>query len=128
MANRINSGGSNNLNCIKIDPRTGEKLSFNVDVVAAAAWQHPQQCTFIHARDSFHVSSNESDCYITSLPTNQIGRYLKGKCKWLEVTATDISQPIRSRTGSHFLSTTSDNVSLYTQTQARFLLTFISHI
>ena len=29
----MNSGGSNNLNCIKIDPRTGEKFSFNVDIL-----------------------------------------------------------------------------------------------
>ena len=42
----------------------------------------------------------------------------------LEVTATDISQPIRSRAGSHFISTTSDNVSLYTQTQASFFTNF----
>ena len=46
----------------------------------------------------------------------------------ISVTATDISQPIRSRAASHFISTTSDNVSLHTHTQASFLLTFISHI
>ena len=57
MASRMNSGSSNNLNRIKIDPRTGEKFSFNMDIVAATAWQHPQQCKFIHARESFHVSS-----------------------------------------------------------------------
>ena len=34
MASRMNSGGSNDLNRIKIDPRTGEKLSFNVGMVA----------------------------------------------------------------------------------------------
>ena len=28
----MNSGGSNDLNCIRIDPRMGEKLSFNVDI------------------------------------------------------------------------------------------------
>ena len=33
----IHSGGSNNLNRIKIDPRTGKKLSLNVDIVAATA-------------------------------------------------------------------------------------------
>ena len=78
MTSRMNSGGSNNLNCIKIDPRTGEKFSFNVDIVAATAWQHPQQCTFIHARESFHVSSNGGVfvLYITSLSTNEIGCYL----------------------------------------------------
>ena len=43
MTSRMNSGGSNDLNCIKIDPRTGEKFSFNLDIVAATAWQHPQQ-------------------------------------------------------------------------------------
>ena len=47
---------------------------------------------------------------------------------WQSLPATDISQPIRSRAGSHFISTTSDNVSLHTHTQASFLLTFISHI
>ena len=80
MASRMNSGGSNDLNCIKIDPRTGEKFRFNVDIVAATVWHHPQQCTFIHARESFHVSSNGMVfvivLYITSLLTNQIGRYL----------------------------------------------------
>ena len=29
MANIMNSGGSNNLTCIKIDPHTGEKFSLN---------------------------------------------------------------------------------------------------
>ena len=38
MASRINSDGSNALNRIKIDKRTGEKFSFNVDKVAATAW------------------------------------------------------------------------------------------
>ena len=53
MASRMNSGDSNDLNsnCIIIDPRTGEKFSFNVDIVGATAWQHPQQYTFIH---TFH--------------------------------------------------------------------------
>ena len=77
----MNSGGSNNLNCIKIDPRTGEEFSFNLDIGAATAWQHPQQCTFIHAHESFHVSSNGGVfvivLYITSLLSNEIGRYLK---------------------------------------------------
>ena len=40
------------------------------------------------------------------------------------MAATDISQPIRSRAGSHFISTTSDNGSLYTQTQASFFTNF----
>ena len=35
MASRMNSGSSNDLNRIKIDPRTDEKFSFNVDIVAA---------------------------------------------------------------------------------------------
>ena len=38
MASRMNSGGSSDLNRIKIDPRTGEKFSFNLDLVAATAW------------------------------------------------------------------------------------------
>ena len=38
MASRMNSGGSIDLNRIKIDPRTGEKFSFNLDIVAAKAW------------------------------------------------------------------------------------------
>ena len=38
MASRMNSGGSIDLNCIKIDPRTGKKFSFNLDIVAATAW------------------------------------------------------------------------------------------
>ena len=79
MASRMNSGGSNYLNCNKIDPQTGEKFSFNMDTVAATAWQHPQQCTFIHARELFHVSSNGGIfvivLYNTSLLTNEIGCY-----------------------------------------------------
>ena len=42
MASRMNSGSSNHLNRIKIDPRTGEKFSFNMDIVAATAW-HGQE-------------------------------------------------------------------------------------
>ena len=44
MASRMNSGDSNDLNsnCIRIDPRTGEKFSFNVDIYSR---------TFIH---TFH--------------------------------------------------------------------------
>ena len=38
MASRMNSGGSIDLNCITIDPRTGEKFSFNLDIVAATAY------------------------------------------------------------------------------------------
>ena len=40
MASRMNSGGSIDLNRIKIDPRTGEKFSFHfkLDIVAATAW------------------------------------------------------------------------------------------
>ena len=44
MASRMNSGCSNDLNRIKIDPRTGEKFSFNVDIVAATAW-HGQEAS-----------------------------------------------------------------------------------
>ena len=35
MASRMNSGGSIDLNRIKIDPRTGEKFSFNLDMTTA---------------------------------------------------------------------------------------------
>ena len=70
--------GSNNLNCIKIDPRTGEKFSFNVDIAAATTWQYPQQCTVIRARESFHVSSNGGVfvivLYFTSFSTNGISK------------------------------------------------------
>ena len=38
MASRMNSSGSIDLNRITIDPRTGEKFSFNLDIVAATAW------------------------------------------------------------------------------------------
>ena len=38
MASRMNSGSSIDLNRIKIDPRTGEKFSFNLDIVVATAW------------------------------------------------------------------------------------------
>ena len=52
MARRMNSGGSNDLNCLIIDPRTGEKFSFNVDIegcsghgVAAPTTMHIHSCT-----------------------------------------------------------------------------------
>ena len=38
MASTMNSGGSIDLNRIKIDPQTGEKISFNLNIVAATAW------------------------------------------------------------------------------------------
>ena len=38
MASTMNSGGSIDLNRIKIDPQIGEKFSFNLDIVAATAW------------------------------------------------------------------------------------------
>ena len=76
MASRMSSGDSKDLNCIKIDPWTGEKFSLNVDIVAATSWQHPQQCTFIHARESFHVLSNGGVFVIvlciTSVSTNEM--------------------------------------------------------
>ena len=46
MASRINSGGSIDLNRIKIDPRTGEKFSFNLDKVAATAWYGQEASRF----------------------------------------------------------------------------------
>ena len=68
----------------------------------------------------------------TNLSPILIGR------EWQSLPATDISQPIRSRAGSHFMPLISldqsklglnfCNVSLYAQTQASCLLTFISHI
>ena len=61
------------LNCIRIEPRTGEKLSFNVDIHVVAA-------TFIHARAFVHFIQWEGVfvivLHITSLSTNEIGRYL----------------------------------------------------
>ena len=48
MASRMNSGGSNDLNRIKIDPRTGEKFSFNLDnlKVAATTWYGQEASRF----------------------------------------------------------------------------------
>ena len=40
MASRMNSGGSIDLNRIEIDPRTGEKFSFNLDIVASRELSH----------------------------------------------------------------------------------------
>ena len=40
------------------------------------------------------------------------------------MAGSDFSQPIRSRAGSHFISTTSDNVSLHTHTQVSFFTNF----
>ena len=46
MASTMNSGGSIDLNRIKIDPRTGEKFSFNLDKVAATAWYGQEASRF----------------------------------------------------------------------------------
>ena len=46
MASRMNYGGSIDLNRIKIDPQTGEKFSFNLDKVAAAAWYGQEASRF----------------------------------------------------------------------------------
>ena len=82
MASRMNADDVNDLNsnCIRINPRTGEKIIFIVDIVAATAWLHPQQSIFIHARSFIHFIQWEGVfvivLYITSLSTNEIGRYL----------------------------------------------------
>ena len=61
------------LNCIRIEPRMGEKLSFNVDIHVVAA-------PFIHAHAFVHFIQWEDVfvivLYIKSLSTNEIGRYL----------------------------------------------------
>ena len=58
----------------------GYSLDSSKDIVAAAtAWQHPQQCTFIHTFiHTFHPMGGVFVIvlYITSLSTNEIGRYL----------------------------------------------------
>ena len=46
MASRMNSGGSIDLNRIKIDPWTGKKFSFNLDEVAATAWYGQETSRF----------------------------------------------------------------------------------
>ena len=46
MASRMNSGGSIDLNRIKIDPRTGEKFSFYLDKVAATEWYGQEASRF----------------------------------------------------------------------------------
>ena len=46
MASRMNSGGSIDLNRIKIDPRTDEKFSFNLNIVAATAWYGQETSRF----------------------------------------------------------------------------------
>ena len=46
MASTMNSGGSIDLNRIKIDPRTGEKFSFILDKVAAMAWYGQEASRF----------------------------------------------------------------------------------
>ena len=116
MASRLNSGGSNNLDCIKIDPRAGKKFSINVDIVAATAWQHTQQWTFIHAHESFHISSNGGVfvivLYITSLSTNEIGRYLNYIQK-----RKSAARVVITRDHSDFLGPCMDFlVTLYTHT------------
>ena len=46
MASRMNSGGSIDLNRIKIDPQTGEKFNINLDKVAATAWYGQEASRF----------------------------------------------------------------------------------
>ena len=55
MASRMNSGGSIDLNRIKIDPRTGEKFSFNLDIVAATAWYGQEASRDEPRKFSFNV-------------------------------------------------------------------------
>ena len=43
MASRMNSGSSIDLTRMKIDPWTGEKFSFNLDIVAATACRYGQE-------------------------------------------------------------------------------------
>ena len=66
MASRMNSGDSNDLNgnCIRIDPRTGEKFSFNVDIVAAMAWPRNNPLSFTHVH-SYISSNGRRVCYCT---------------------------------------------------------------
>ena len=62
----MNSGGSNDLNRIKIDSQPVEKFSFNVDIVAAMAWQDPQQCTNSFMQVHSYISYNgRSSCFCT---------------------------------------------------------------
>ena len=55
MASRKNSHGSNNLNRIKIDPWTGEKFSYNVDIVAATACVAAPATIHFHSRTFIHT-------------------------------------------------------------------------
>ena len=57
MASRMNSVGSIDLNRIKIDPRTGEKFSFNLDIVAATAWYDQEA-----SREFSHGRARNSKC------------------------------------------------------------------
>ena len=58
MASRMNSGGSIDLNRIKIDQRTGEKFSFNLDIVAATAWYGQEASRDIEPRTGEKFSFN----------------------------------------------------------------------
>ena len=82
MASRMNSGGSIDLNRIKIDPRTGEKFSFNLDIVAATAWyvqEASRECSSGHFHSYFATDFDENSMGSTmnsggSIDLNRIGQ------------------------------------------------------
>ena len=81
MASRMNSGGSIDLNRIKIDPRTGEKFSFNLDIVAATAVVWPGSEPRIEPRTGEKFSFNV-DIHVVAATFIHISQLILTRIQW----------------------------------------------
>ena len=80
MASRMNSSGSIDLNRIKIDQRTGEKFSFNLDIVAATAWygqEASRELSHGRARNCFNV-----DIHVVAATFIHISQLILTRIQW----------------------------------------------
>ena len=82
MASRMNSGGSIDLNRIKIDPRTGEKFSFNLVIVAATAWYGQEASRELsHGRATEKFSFNV-DIHVVAATFIHISQLILTRIQW----------------------------------------------
>ena len=81
MASRMNSGGSIDLNRIKIDPRTGEKFSFNLDIVAVTAVVWPGSEPRIEPRTGEKFSFNV-DIHVVAATFIHISQLILTRIQW----------------------------------------------
>ena len=81
MASRMNSGGSIDLNRIKIDPRTGEKFSFNLDIVAATAW-YDQEASRELSHERARNSVFNLDIHVVAATCIHISQLILTRIQW----------------------------------------------